>query len=479
MTKFKAYTKDQLLLLPRSVNEFIPQGHLARLIDQIVERLDTSAIEEKYSELGQHTYHPKILIKLLFYGYAVGERSGRMIARRCETDTAYMYLAQLYRPDFRTINDFRRNNIQELAHYFVVIVRLCKELGLLSVGQINIDSTKIKANAANRRTKTRDDYKRWLKKLNEKINQILTEADGVDNEEDKRYGDKRGDELPQEINTEEKLREKLEEIQLRFTSDKEKINLTDPAACFMKGGNGRIDIGYNCQAAVTNECLIVGSEVITDPNDRKALALMVETSEANSSEAIREVTADTGYSSYENDAYLSKKNKIGYIPDQQMPKDNPEGRDLYHQDQFTYLKERDEYTCPEGHRLRRLKVRREDASYRKWRQVIYQGGACPTCPSKSLCTTQPYRTIARDDRKALREQMRARLRSEEGRQKYLKRLATVEPIFGHLKHNLGYRQFLLRGLEKVRGEFRLMCIGYNLKKMNYLFAASGYQKHGG
>jgi hypothetical protein len=126
-----------------------------------------------------------------------------------------------------------------------------------------------------------------------------------------------------------------------------------------------------------------------------------------------------------------------------------------------------------------LKVRREDASYRKWRQVIYQGVACPTCPSKTLCTTQPYRTIARDDRKALREQMRARLRSEEGRQKYLKRLVTVEPIFGHLKHNLGYRQFLLRGLEKVRGEFRLMCIGYNLKKMNYLFAATGYQKHGG
>jgi len=473
VAKFKAYTKDQLLLLPRSVNEFIPEGHLASLIDEVVERLDTRSIEQKYSEFGQHTYHPKILIKLLFYGYAVGERSGRMIARRCETDTAYMYLAQLYKPDFRTINDFRSNNIQELADCFVVIVRLCRELGLLSVGQINIDSTKIKANAANRRTKTRDDYERWLKKLNKRINQIFTEADEVDSEEDERYGDKRGDELPEEINTEEKLKEKLEQIQQRFTSDKEKLNLTDPDARFMKGGNGRIDIAYNCQAAVTNECLIVGSEVITDANDRKALALMVETSEANISEAIREVTADTGYSSYENDAYLSKKNKIGYIPDQQMSRDNPEAQDPYDQDQFTYLKECDEYICPEGHRLGRVKVRRQDASYRKWRQVIYQGTSCSSCPSKTLCTTQPYRTIARDDRKALREQMRARLRSKEGRQKYLKRLTTVEPIFGHLKHNLGYRQFLLRGVEKVRGEFRLMCIGYNLKKMNHLLAAMG------
>jgi transposase len=473
VAKFKAYTKDQLLLLPRSVNEFIPEGHLASLIDEVVERLDTSAIEQKYSELGQHTYHPKILIKLLFYGYAVGERSGRMIARRCETDTAYMYLAQLYKPDFRTINDFRRNNIQELAECFVVIVRLCRELGLLRVGQINIDSTKIKANAANRRTKTREGYKRWLKRLNKTIDQIFTEADEVDSDEDKRYGDKRGDELPEEINTEEKLKEKLEKIHQRFTNDKDKLNLTDPDARFMKGGNGRIDIAYNCQAAVTNECLIVGSEVITDPNDRKALALMIETSEANSSEAIREVTADTGYSSYENDAYLSKKNKIGYIPDQQMSRDNSETQDPYDQDQFTYLKERDEYICPEGHRLRRVKVRRQDASYRKWRQVIYQGRSCPSCPRKNLCTTQPYRAIARDDRKALREQMRSRLRSKEGRQKYLKRLTTVEPIFGHFKHNLGYRQFLLRGVEKVRGEFRLMCIGYNLMKMNHLLAAMG------
>jgi transposase len=479
MARFKPYRLDQLLLLPSSLYDFIPERHLARLVDRVVEKLETASIEDKYSELGQNTYHPKILIKLLFYGYAVGERSGRVIARRCETDTAYMYLAQMYRPDFRTINDFRKNNTRELSEYFVHIVRMCKELGLVRIGQINIDSTKMKANAANRRTKTRDEYQRWLKKVDDKIEKILEEADRVDAEEDEIYGDGRGDELPEDIDTEEKLRRKLEEVTKKFKAGKEKINLTDPDARFMKGGNGRIDIGYNCQAAVTNECLIVGSEVITDPNDRKALALMVETSEANSSEAIREVTADTGYSSYENDAYLSKKDKIGYIPDQQMPKDNPEGRDLYHQDQFTYLKERDEYICPEGHRLRRLKVRREDASYRKWRQVIYQGVACPTCPSKTLCTTQPYRTIARDDRKALREQMRARLRSEEGRQKYLKRLVTVEPIFGHLKHNLGYRQFLLRGLEKVRGEFRLMCIGYNLKKMNYLFAATGYQKHGG
>lgn len=473
MAKFKAYNIDQLMLLPLSVHDFIPEKHLARLIDKVVETLYTTSIEDKYSKLGQNTYHPKILIKLLFYGYAVGERSGRMIAKRCETDTAYMYLAQMYKPDFRTINDFRKNNIKDLSQYFVDIVRMCKELGLVTIGQINIDSTKMKANAANRRTKDRDGYQHWLKKVNNKIDEILKEADNVDKEEDEMYGDRRGDELPEDINTEEKLKKKLKEVTKKFNQDKEKINLTDPDARFMKGGDGRIDVGYNCQAAVTDDHVIVSSEVIQDPNDRNALELMVETTEENIEEDVKEIAADTGYSSYKNYEYLSKKNKIGYIPDQEMNKIEKQESSKYHQDNFIYDKERDEYICPEGHRLRPYQVRRKDESYRKWRQVIYKGMACTTCASRALCTKQRYRTIARDDRKELLEQMRERLKAEEGHKKYIKRLCTVEPIFGHLKHNLGYRQFLMRGLEKVKAEFRLMCIGYNLRKMNQLLATTG------
>jgi len=297
MAKFKPYRIDQRMLLPPSLHDFIPANHLARLIVRVVEKLNTGAIEDTYSELGQNTYHPRVLIKLLFYGYAAGERSGRVIARRCETDTAYMSLAQMYRPDFRTINDFRKNNTEGLSQYFVDIVRMCKELGLVRIGQINIDSTNINRVAG--------------RKLNK-----------------------------------------------------------------------------------------------------------------------------------------------------------------YHQDHFTYDKERDEYRCPEGFRLRAYKVRRQDAGYGRWRQVIYKGLSCPSCGKRDLCTTQRYRTIARDDRKELLEEMRKRSETPEGQKKYTKRLYTVEPIFGHLKHNLGYRHFLIRGLEKVRTEFKLMCIRYNLKKMNQLLATT-------
>ncbi len=122
------------MLFPKTIDEYVPQNHLARLIHHIVEELNTSTIEDTYSQLGQNTYHPKLLIKLLFYGYATGERSGRKIAAKCETDTAYIYLAQMYHPDFRTINDFRKNHLRQLSDYFVTILRMCRELDLISVG---------------------------------------------------------------------------------------------------------------------------------------------------------------------------------------------------------------------------------------------------------------------------------------------------------------------------------------------------------
>jgi len=472
MAKFKPYVADQLMLFPNSINEYVPKSHLARLISKVVEQLNTSDIESKYSELGQNTYHPKILIKLLFYGYAIGERSGRMISRRIETDTAYIYLAQMYKPDFRTINDFRKNNLEGLSRYFIDIVHLCKDLEMVKIGQINIDGTKIKANAANRLTKNKDDYEKWHNKIDKKIKDILKEADCIDAQEDKLYGDKRGDELPEDINTEEKLKKKLEEVMKRFKTSKEKINLTDPDAKFMKGGNGKIDANYNCQAAVTENQFIVGSDVTTDANDRGALGPMVEAAEETLEEPIKEVAADSGYSSYDNYEYLSKNNKTGYIPDQYLAKIKENEYGKYHQENFKYDKNKNTYICPEGRELTPYKIRRSDANNRKWRQTIYKASDCHICNDKPHCAKQPQRTIVREDRRNLLEQMRERLLSREGQNKYKKRLYTTEPVFGNIKHNLGYRYFLLRTLNKVKGEFKLMCIGHNLKKMHLHLALS-------
>jgi len=469
MPKFKPYRYNQFMLFPKSIDDYVSQNHLSRMIDSIVEQLDTKDIEDKYSSLGQNTYHPKILIKLLFYGYAIGERSGRKISSKCETDTAYIYLSQMYKPDFRTINDFRKNNILELSHYFVDILRMCKELGLISVGQMNIDGTKIKANAANRRTKTKEGYQKWLKRVDDKIRKILEEAEATDAKEDELYQDKRGDELPEELNTQEKLKAKIKKIMEKFKNEKEKINLTDADAKFMKDGRYRIDTSYNCQASLTKEQIMLSSEVITEASDRNALELMVATSEANLAQPVIEIAADAGYSSYDNYEYLENNHKIGYIPDQNLRKDL-KGKGPYHRDCFSYDPEKDTFLCPEGKILKLTKIRRKDCPYRKFQMKIYKAKDCPSCPKRRLCTRQKYRTISIEDRKILLDQMRNRLQTEIGRKKYLQRLWTTEPVFGHLKYNLGYRHFFLRSLKKVKGEFRLMCIGWNLKKMHKLMA---------
>jgi transposase len=442
------------------------------MISNIVEQLDTRSIEDKYSPLGQNTYPPKIMIKLLFYGYAIGERSGRKIASKCETDTAYIYLAQMYKPDFRTINDFRKNNLEELSEYFIDILLRCKELGLISVGQMNIDGTKIKANAANRRTKTKEEYQKWLKRIDAKIKKILEEAEATDAQEDQIYQDKRGDELPEEVNTEVKLKAKIKKVIEQFKNEKEKINLTDPEARFMKDGRYRIDTSYNCQASLSKEQIMLSSEVITEASDRQALELMVKTSDTNLAQPVKEIAADAGYPSYDNYEYLEKNNKIGYIPDQNLRKDSKKEKDPYPHTHFHYDQDQDLFLCPEGKILKLYQIRRKDCGYRKFQTKIYKGKDCPHCPKKSLCTRQRYRTINLEDRRELLLQMRNRLQTEVGRKKYLQRLSTTEPVFGHLKYNLGYRHFFLRSLKKVKGEFRLMCIGWNLKKMHKMMAFS-------
>ena len=158
----------------------------------------------------------------------------------------------MYRPDFRTINDFRKNNLDKIKNYFVEIVRMCQELGIVKVGEISIDGTKIKANAAKRRTKDRKGYERWLERIEERIKEILKEAGQIEKEKDRLYGkDKRGDQLPEEIRTKDRLRKKIKEVMKTLNTEKEKRNLTDPDARFMRDGRGGIDINYNGQTRMS------------------------------------------------------------------------------------------------------------------------------------------------------------------------------------------------------------------------------------
>lgn len=479
MSKFKPLHEFQKPLIgfgPESfldyINSVIPGDHLCRLVRQVVFSLDTESIESKYSFLGQNTYHPKLMLSLLFYGYATGVRGSRKLEERCISDHIYIYLMQCYTPDHRTINDFRKNNLEELENYFVEIVRIFNKLGFTKVGKIYIDGTKVKGNASSKRTKKREDFEKWLSNIKEKIADLLKEAEAIDREEEERYKSQEAQELiKQKLSNRNYLKEKIEDALKEMKEENvEKLNLTDRDANYMKsGGSKDIRPGYNCQASVTEDGIIVAADAVTDPNDHDQLEPMIEQTESNTGKKVKEMTADSGYGGYASCEYLEERGIDGYVPDmyfhQYKSGEYQKEENRYHYSNFKYDSSSDSYICPEGKRLKYWKTRKKKTKSRQWNHKVYKGTECTSCFKRSLCTKVKVRELLIDIREPLLKRMREKLLSEEGALKYFKRQYTIEPIFGHLKYNLGYRSFLLRGIEKVRAEFRLMCIGWNLKKM--------------
>lgn len=315
-SKFKSIQNDQLFLLPPSIDDFIPEGHLSRVISEIVDTFDTSKIEEQYSYQGQKSYHPKVLIKLWVYGYATGTLSKRKIASKCETDTAYMYLSSMYRPDFRTINDFRKDNIKSFESYFIEVVKLCRELGMASIGTLTLDGTKIRANASAKQMMDKAMYNQWLKKVEGQLASLSQQADLINSNEESELTQNRGDELPKEIRSKEALKKKIQQaIEELKDKDGTRINMTDKDARPIKSA-GQIKTNYNCQGAVTTDGIIVAAYVSNNASDKEQLEPLISQAEKNTGEKNKKILADSGYASYANYEWLDQQQKVAYIPDQ-------------------------------------------------------------------------------------------------------------------------------------------------------------------
>ena len=462
MQKFKPITNEQLFLFPPSVEDFIPADHLARVINEVVETIETSEIEAKYSYLGQKSYHPHLLLKILFYGYSVSIRSGRKIAAGCQQDTAFMFLSSMYKPDFRTINDFRKNNIDFIQQSFVHIVQLCKGLGMCKAGMIILEGTKLKANASADRTKSKDQYQQWLERIDADIKNILDEAAQADDAEDEQYGDNRGDELPEGLHSKQKLKEKIKRTLEQINRDKDRINLTDNEAKYIKN-KGSIDLNYNCQAAITEDGIIVGAYTSNNCSDRPETIKSVNIAEQNTGEQYTEVLADSGFASFDNFEELERRYKIIYIPDQQMNTEAEKELNPYHRNHFVYDEKKDCFICPENKEL----PFHNNNFHKKTKQQskVYICKDCTMCEKHILCTKGKYRQIHVEKRESLRYQIRERLNSAEGKLKYLKRLR-IESVFGNIKHNLNYLHLYLKGIKKTTAQWQLICIGHNLRKIH-------------
>ena len=464
MQKFKPVITDQLFLLPPSIEDFVPAGHLARVVNDIVDTIDVSAIEKKYSMLGQKSYHPHLMLKLLFYGYCTGVRSGRKIAAACQQDTAYMFLACMYKPDFRTINDFRKDNISFVHQCFSHIVQLCKQLGMAKAGTLILDGTKLRANANGNQTRNKEQYEQWLCKVEDDITEMLNEAASNDDAEDKLYGNKRGDEIPKELHSKQKLKERIKAALEQIKDEKQRINLTDNDAKYIMGKTG-IDTNYNCQAAITEDGIIVGAYTSNKPSDRSETIRSIETAEHTSKENYTNIIADSGYASYSHFETLHNSNRNIYMPDQAMLTEIEDEKNPYHRNHFIYNKEKNTFTCPEK---KELIYSRKSSSTRRNQQVdIYVCKSCPASDKQQICTKGKYRQINVEKREWLRKQVRERLNSDEGKRIYRKRML-IETVFGIIKHNLNYLKLHLRGIEKTTAEWQLICIGYNIKRLHKL-----------
>ena len=432
---YRAYLPEQKLLLPPSLQDWLPENHLAYFVSDVVDQLDLSAIESVYEKewRGQPPYHPRLMVKLLVYGYCRGVCSSRKIAQRLVEDVPFRVLAADNQPDFRTISDFRKIHLEALEGLFQQVLRIALEAGALQLGRVALDGTKMKANASKHKAMSYGRMKQAEQQLEAEVKKMLAEAEAVDAEEDARYGaEKQGRELPAELQRRQTRLQKIRQAQRALEQraqqqaaaagqpdeqareaqprDKEQYNFSDPESRIMKGGDGFLQ-AYNAQAAVEGSTqLIVGQRVTQAANDKEQLLPLLEAVEQQSGQRPEEVLADSGYCSEKNLESVEAPEK----PEQKI--------DAY------------------------IATNRQKHGRR--------AGPAPR---------------GRIPRAATRvERMQRKLRTKAGAKIYAQRKGIVEPIFGQIKQARGIRQFLLRGLKKVQGEWALVCLTHNILKMHTL-----------
>jgi transposase len=466
---FKKYDQKQQLLFPLSIDEFVPEDHPARTIDSIVERLDLSCIISMYSEEGQPAYDPRLMLKVLLYAYSRGITGSREIEDHLRSDVAFMFLAALQKPDYRTICLFRTRYLDCVALLFRQVLQVCDEMDMVGLVNVSVDGTKIKANASRKKTKD-------AKQIDKEIKGWLEEAERVDSEEDDLYGDGSPFKLPPELVDRRSREKKIDEAlkRVRELEDAKKkleetgvksINLTDVDARMMKSGR-LIRPCYNGQLAVDSRCqVIVACDLTTCEVDYDQLVPMVEQIEVDLGELPGSVSADSGYSSYDNLEYLPGRGVFGLIPDQMLKIEAAGKKKYYPRNKFVYDASADRYTCPTGMLLthqNRKKVK--DGTFVE----LYMGkeSDCRGCAEKAKCTKAKKRIVSRNPREYLFEEMRLRLRTPLGKALYKLRKITVEPVNGNIKYNKNFYEFSLRGQPKAKIEFILMSITHNIGKIH-------------
>lgn len=438
--QFRSYHPHQVLLMPPSLQDWLPEGHLAYFISDVVDQLDLSRIEVEYEDelRGAPPYHPAMMVKVLLYAYCTGVFSSRKIARKLVEDVAFRVLAAGNTPDFRTVNRFRRRHLQALGELFEQVLRLAQRAGMVKLGTVALDGTKIRANASKHKAMSYGRMTQEEARLAEEVRQLLERAEQVDAEEDARYGaDRSGDELPEELQRRETRLRRIREAKAALEAEarrraaeqappppppqrprrgrprrnpaqarppaRAQYNFTDPDSRIMLDPSGAFVQAYNVQVAVEpSHQIIVAADCSPQAADAPHLVPMVQRIHQLTGALPRHVLADAGYFSEAN------------------------------------------------------------------LQTLCARGVDPLIPPDKLRHTQPLPPAPRGripKTLSVRDRMRRKLRTRLGRTLYNLRKSTVEPVLGQIKAALGFRQFSFRGLTQVRAEWLLVTCAHNLRKL--------------
>lgn len=467
MAGFKFYQSDPNFLLPQRVGDLIPDDDISWVIMEVVDRLEVSSITQKYSSKGCDGFHPTLLLKLIFYGVATGNRSSRKIARLAGKDIGGIMLSGGKKPSWRTVARFLKTNENEVKNLFLQVLQLCITLEMVSFGQFSLDGTKIKANAFKSGSIKAEVIEKRITELNTEIEQALSEVKANDQTENVQYGESTPDQLPQEISSKQKRLEKLDhaltELKARAAAKGEKLqpddryNFVDPDSRLMKTGRNGYQQCYNHQAMVDEkERVIVAYTTTQEVSDIEQLQPMIEKSKSNTGQNPEILTADTGYFSGKNLASLKGSPIDAYICPEQEVGD-------YHKDKFTYDADHDLYICPGKRELiyRATRKKRGDTIVRQY------WGDCTGCPHCSKCIKSKTgkRQIERDQHDLLRESMRAKFQTDKAKEIFSRRKELSEPVFGQIKQQQNLGQHLRRGLNSCSNEFGLACLVYNIKRI--------------
>jgi transposase len=444
--EYRPYTPDQLLILPPSLREWLPEGHLAYFIDDLVDQFDLSEIEATYEDelRGGPPYHPGMMVKILLYGYCTGVYSSRRIAKRLHEDVAFRVLAAGNAPDFRTISEFRRRHLERLSGLFRQVLELAQQAKLVTLGHVALDGTKIRANASKHKAMSYDYMCKEDPRLAAEVAELFRRAEAADAADGAAYGpDRSGDEVPEELRRRESRLKRIREAKAALEAEakakaerqraeqaakaaqaaaegrtsrpakppretpEERVqyNFTDPESHIMKNADGAFVQAYNVQAAVdAAHQIIVATDVTAQPADAPHLQPMATAIAENTGQAPQRLSADAGYFSEQAITALAPETDL-YIATEKVKHGQPVP------------------PAPRGRIPQDLSVK---------------------------------------------ERMRRKLRTNAGRAVYKMRKAIVEPVFGQIKGARGFTRFLLRGRAKVRGEWSLVATAHNLCR---LFAA--------